>query len=34
MILNLVPASIVRKVINKNAFKELDEEVNKAKELK
>lgn len=34
MLLNLVPASMVRKVINKNAFNELNEEVNKAKELK
>lgn len=34
ILLNLVPASMVRKVINKNAFRELDEEVNKAKELK
>lgn len=34
MLLNLVPASIVRKVINKNVFRELDEEINKAKELK
>ena len=34
MLLNLVPASMVIKVINKNAFNELNEEVNKAKELK
>lgn len=33
VLLNLVPSSMVRKVINKNAFKELDEEFNKAKEL-
>lgn len=34
IVLNLVPASIVKKVINKNAFIELNEEIKKAKELK